>query len=321
MSWEIAGQFYIKSVYAMIYWTDVKWSEIFYTMLLIILILLFTYNNESPYLLFSYNESPYLLCLLPPFSLNKIHFVHDFQVKSLNIFEERKSMLILKNLTRDLTIFLDNLNEKDNYWANFSFYTDIAVYNEGPKMNLCDPILINKDSCPLLLTKFIMNRLNLMIDSYYLEDYKEDGYLDSIIGKNIDNSIEKMIIENPGVNKQQIIERLIKENPLHKDRILSKISQSVDKQILEIESKLSLKNIKKLRKQLTKEDLNEIRDLGENKSIDQIKTLKAINKSHENFLHEIKTKVSQSSISQSTKESFDDANNDNKFDDTINLFD
>jgi hypothetical protein len=55
------------------------------------------------------------LCLLPAFSLDKIHYVHDFEVKSLNIYQERKSMLLLKNLTRDLIIFLENLNETDNY--------------------------------------------------------------------------------------------------------------------------------------------------------------------------------------------------------------
>jgi hypothetical protein len=37
-------------------------------------------------------------------------------------------------------------------------------------MYISDPILINRDSNPLLLTKFIMNRLNLMTDLYYLDD-------------------------------------------------------------------------------------------------------------------------------------------------------
>jgi len=35
---------------------------------------------------------------------------------------------------------------------------------------ICDPILINKDSSPLLLTQFINDRLNVMIDFYYLDD-------------------------------------------------------------------------------------------------------------------------------------------------------
>ena len=133
-----------------------------FRMLSIIAILVVIYNNT--------NESSYLLSLLTPFSVDKIHFVHDFDIKHLNIYGERKSMLLLKDLTKDLTDFLDNLNKADNYWASLSFYPDIVVYNEGTQMHLCDPILINRDSSPLLLTNFIMSRLNLMIDSYYLDD-------------------------------------------------------------------------------------------------------------------------------------------------------
>jgi hypothetical protein len=76
-------------------------------MLSIIAILVVIYNNT--------NESSYLLSLLTPFSVDKIHFVHDFDIKHLNIYGERKSMLLLKDLTKDLTDFLDNLNKADNY--------------------------------------------------------------------------------------------------------------------------------------------------------------------------------------------------------------
>jgi hypothetical protein len=75
-------------------------------MLSIIAILVIVYNNT--------NESLYLLSLLTPFSVDKIHFVHDFEVKHLNIYGERKSMLLLKELTKDLTDFLDILNKSDN---------------------------------------------------------------------------------------------------------------------------------------------------------------------------------------------------------------
>lgn len=53
-----------------------------------------------------------------------------------------------------------------------SFYPDINGYgnDEGIQLHISDPILINKDSSSLLLTKFIMNRLNIMIDFYYLDD-------------------------------------------------------------------------------------------------------------------------------------------------------
>jgi hypothetical protein len=53
-----------------------------------------------------------------------------------------------------------------------TFHPDILGYNidDGIKLFISDPILINKDSSPLLLTQFIMNRLNIMIDLYYLDD-------------------------------------------------------------------------------------------------------------------------------------------------------
>jgi hypothetical protein len=35
---------------------------------------------------------------------------------------------------------------------------------------ISDPILINKDSSSILLTQFIMDRLHIMIDFYYLDD-------------------------------------------------------------------------------------------------------------------------------------------------------
>lgn len=85
---------------------------------------------------------------------------------------ERGTVLFLKNLTVELTEFLVNLNDTDNYWVSLSFYPNIDGYKncEGIKMSISTPIVVNIDSSPLLLTKFIMNRLNLMIDFYYLDD-------------------------------------------------------------------------------------------------------------------------------------------------------
>jgi hypothetical protein len=86
-----------------------------------------------------------------------------------------------------------------------------------------------------------------------------------------------------------------------------------------LEHNLSDKNLSKFYRELQKEDLKDIESLGENKTIDQIKTLRAINKSHDNFLHELKTKASKSSIRQTSNENFDD-NNTQQFDDTMDLF-
>jgi hypothetical protein len=68
--------------------------------------------------------------------------------------------------------FLKILNEDDNYWVSLSFYPTISGYSidDGMQLFLSDPILINKDSSAITLTQFIMNRLHLMIDFYYLDD-------------------------------------------------------------------------------------------------------------------------------------------------------
>lgn len=140
----------------------------------IIVILIVIYNNS--------NEIIYSSHLLPPYSWLKIDYVNDFLVKSLNYYHKKFNIFYLKNLTKDITIFLDNLNENDNYWLSLSFYPNIEAYknDEGIKMYICDPILINRDSSPILLSKFIMNRLNLMIDLYYLDDSIFDSN-DSVI--------------------------------------------------------------------------------------------------------------------------------------------
>jgi hypothetical protein len=110
--------------------------------------------------------------LLIPFSKDKVDYVHDFKIKSINYYNDRKTILIINNLTKDITSFLNNLSESDNYWVSFSFYPELAGYSldEAMRLTICDPILINKDSSSLVLTNFIMNRLQIMIDFYYLDD-------------------------------------------------------------------------------------------------------------------------------------------------------
>jgi hypothetical protein len=120
----------------------------------------------------NFDQSSYSLSLLIPFCQKEINFVQDFQVKNINYYKTQASVLFLTRLTSDLTDFLNNLDESQNYWVNFSFYPDILGYKmeDGMKLHISEPILINIDSSPLLLTQFINDRLNLMIDFYYLDD-------------------------------------------------------------------------------------------------------------------------------------------------------
>jgi DNA replication protein DnaD len=81
---------------------------------------------------------------------------------------------------------------------------------------------------------------------------------------------------------------LIVENPEHKDQILSIVTKTLDQQLTIWEKSLSKEEIEFRNKNRLINDLNEIKLVSENKTIDKIKTLKSVNKSHSNLLEEIK---------------------------------
>jgi len=167
-----------------------------------------------------------------------------------------------------------------------------------------------------------------------LSEYEGDEFLDSLVLINVDNAIKKMIDENPTWGKQKLIEKLVQENPLHKDRIFSILSQTFEEQVEIIKNRLSGKDQERFMRGLQKEDIKELQSLSENRSVDQIKALRSVNRSHSNLLAEIKSKPSLSSIkadqleelkikpsssgikSEADKPSFGTS----QLDDTMNLF-
>jgi hypothetical protein len=57
----------------------------------------------------------YLSSLLIPVSQDKIHYVHDFDIKSLDFDKTKRTVLKINELTLDIMDFLKILNEDDNY--------------------------------------------------------------------------------------------------------------------------------------------------------------------------------------------------------------
>lgn len=54
---------------------------------------------------------------------------------------------------------------------SIEFIPDILIYStDYPQMLLSKPFLINKFSSSTLITKFIFERLEIMVDYYYLDD-------------------------------------------------------------------------------------------------------------------------------------------------------
>lgn len=72
------------------------------------------------------------------------------------------------------------LDPLENYIVNLEFIPDITIELEDhPRLFISEPILINKYSDPDLINKFIFERLDLMVDCFYLDD--------DIIKNNVDN--------------------------------------------------------------------------------------------------------------------------------------
>jgi hypothetical protein len=63
----------------------------------------------------NFDQSIYLMSLLIPLSKDKIHYVHDFEIKSLNFYQERSTILYLNDLKSDLNDFICNLDENNDF--------------------------------------------------------------------------------------------------------------------------------------------------------------------------------------------------------------
>jgi len=172
------------------------------------------------------------------------------------------------------------------------------------------------DLTPKLLNKLIdfnnevevINEISNIKPDRLISKIKTFNLPDRVITLNVDTNIKRIINENPGLNKQQIIEILISENSQHKDRILEVVSSSLNTQISDLENKFNAEQTEKLHKTIRKEDLNELQSLKGKASIDQIKTVVSINRTHSSILKEIKERK------------YNSLDPNNKLEDTMNLF-
>jgi hypothetical protein len=143
---------------------------------------------------------------------------------------------------------------------------------------------------------------------------------DELVTKSVDITIMKMMDENPNLNKQQLIEKLIQDNPLNKDQILSNVTQNTDNQLALWKERMSQENFEKAKRLLTIEDLREREILSGNRTVDQIKTLRSVNKSHSNLLQDLKNKASSMSLKK--EKSVDNTSSSTEhLDNTMDLFD
>jgi hypothetical protein len=71
----------------------------------------------------------------------------------------------------DIKKFLNNLEFDTQYVITLEFISSFAFYDsDGPTIHLSKPILVTKNSNPKLISDFIKKRIELVFDSFYLDD-------------------------------------------------------------------------------------------------------------------------------------------------------
>ena len=119
-------------------------------------------------------DTLYKLAFIFPFSINKITYLDDiYSNEDSNIYYFRNSYinrfyLMDKNEVAD---FLLNLDNSKIYLITFEFVISWLQYEEdSPILILSKPILTTKDSNPSLISDFILSKIRLACDNYYLDE-------------------------------------------------------------------------------------------------------------------------------------------------------
>ena len=119
------------------------------------------------YLLYWYNifYSYYVMSISIPFSYFEVDFRNSFEWELKSYRDKHKiSYLRIQTLTEDIIKILNSLKDDENYSMSLSFISSYKEwkYNKEIVYPLLkdNAIIINKESDPLLITQFIMKRLN-----------------------------------------------------------------------------------------------------------------------------------------------------------------
>jgi len=100
-----------------------------------------------------------------PFSTFDIDFRDSFDWK-LNSYrvKDKISYLKLQTLTEDINLLLLSLEDDENYSMSLSYIPSYKDWKDNkdkvPPLIIDDAIIVNKESDPILITEFIMDRLN-----------------------------------------------------------------------------------------------------------------------------------------------------------------
>jgi hypothetical protein len=80
----------------------------------------------------------------------------------------------------------------------------------------------------------LLTEVKTMKPSYainVLEDIQDSNSKKYLIEASINSSLELIIKDNPGISKQEIVEKILIDNPNHKDIILKTVNETMNNQI------------------------------------------------------------------------------------------
>jgi hypothetical protein len=129
----------------------------------IILIIFILYYNSRDILISS--------ALMLPLSISRISYINDLDVPAFTDFESEKIEIFSQFTVKETTDFLNKLEDNESFIVEIGFIPNIALWDiDAPQMLLSKAFLINKNSSSTTINKFIMDRLDYMVDYYYLDD-------------------------------------------------------------------------------------------------------------------------------------------------------
>jgi hypothetical protein len=110
-----------------------------------------------------------------PLSIDKITYLSEIEtnekIEKIYVDSNLKIERLFEFDINEISDFLNKLDINYNYIATIEFIPEISKYNiDAPIMILSKPFLINRFSSHTTISKFIFERLNYMVDYYYLED-------------------------------------------------------------------------------------------------------------------------------------------------------
>lgn len=129
----------------------------------IILIISILYYNSRDILISS--------AFIAPLSISRISYLNDLDIPAFVDFESEKIEIFSKFTIKETTDFINKLEDNESYVVDIGFIPNITLWDpDAPLMSLSKLILINRNSSSTTITKFILERLDFMVDYYYLDD-------------------------------------------------------------------------------------------------------------------------------------------------------